>query len=342
MRWLVLAAIVGCSAADAQPRALDPSPEACATCHEDVANEWRTSMHARAWTDPVFRAEYDARPAESCRGCHAPASSAPARSTGIDCASCHVQGGEVLATTISDEGQRAHAMRLAPALRDETACAGCHQFDFTDDGVHDPNEALQNTVVEHRGSTAFARGETCTSCHMRKGGGHAFAGIHDPEQLARAVEVELIATRSAGTIDVDVRVRGAKIGHAFPTGDVFRSGVLRVCTSAAHCEEIVMQRWLARTIDPDRGGFHVRTVEDTRVPPPGQGELVEALQLPDDGSDALAWDLSLHRLPRERAIAAGLAPDLVTRRVAHGRARVTLPTGGGHAAGDRGVVARGL
>lgn len=342
MRWLGLAALVGCNAADAQPRALDPSPDACASCHEDVAKEWRSSMHAQAWSDPVFRAEYDARPAESCRDCHAPPSSAPGRSTGIDCASCHLQGGEVLATKLSDEGQRAHAMRIAPTLQDERACAGCHQFQFTDDGVHDPSEALQSTIAEHRSSDAFARGETCTSCHMRKGGGHGFAGIHDPEQLARAVEVELVATRSNGTIDVDVRVRGAKIGHAFPTGDVFRSGVLRVCTHAARCEEIVMQRWLARTIDPDHRGFHVRTVEDTRVPPPGQGELVEAIQLPDDGSDALAWELTLHRLPPERAIAAGLGAELVTRSVAHGRVRVTLPVGGGHEEGDRGAVARGL
>ena len=342
MRALVLLALIGCNAADAQPRAIDPSPDACATCHADVANEWRTSMHAQAWSDPVFRAEYDARPTESCRGCHAPERSAPGRDTGIDCASCHLREGEVLATHITDEGMRAHPMRIEPTLQDERACAGCHQFQFSDDGVHDPGEALQSTIVEHRSSDAYARGETCTSCHMHKGGGHTFAGIHDPEQLARAVEVDIVATRNDGTIDVDVRVRGAKIGHAFPTGDVFRSGVLRVCTNATRCEEIVMQRWLARTLDPDRKGFHVRTVEDTRVPPPGQGELVDAIQLPDDGSDALAWELVLHRLPAARAIEAGLAPDLVTRSVAHGRARVTLPAGGGHAARDRGAVARGM
>ncbi len=332
----VLAAACGDAGARAEPAtaqlprevpAIDPHPDSCARCHAEVAAQWRGSMHAHAWDDPVFRAEYDARPAQSCRDCHAPPSSAPGRSTGIDCASCHVAHGEVLATRVTAAGLAAHAMRVDARLSDERSCAGCHQFAFTDDGVHDPAEALQNTVEEHRASEAFARGETCTSCHMAEGGGHAFGAIHDPEQLARAVEVDVAARRHAGTIAVEVKVRGAAIGHAFPTGDVFRSAVLTVETERGASDELVMQRWLARTADADNRGFHVRTVDDTRVPPPGQGELVEQLELPDDGSNEVGWTLVLHRVPRERAQAAGLDPQQVTRAVAGGRARVTLVAG---------------
>jgi hypothetical protein len=296
--------------------AIDPTPQACATCHATVAEQWSASMHARAWDDPIFRREYDGNPDASCRDCHAPPTSAPGRSTGVDCAACHVRDGEVLAVHVTPEGTRAHPMRETPRLATPEHCGECHQFDFQDDGIHDPSEALQNTLVEYRGSEAHARGETCQLCHMERAG-HRFAGIHDPEHLARAVDVELSARRMGGAIDVDVRIAGADIGHAFPTGDVFRTAVLRVETSGGASDEIVMRRWLAQTIDPDGEDLHVRTVDDSRVPAPGQGELREALRLVDDGARELTWTLRLWRLPPDRA--AGIDPTLLVRDVSRGR-----------------------
>lgn len=307
---------------ETEARAVDPRPEACGRCHAEILAAWRTSMHARAWDDPVFRREYDAAPHASCRDCHAPPTSAPGRTTGIDCATCHLRDGEVLAAELSEAGARAHPLRHEPRLRTSEHCGDCHQFRFRDDGVHDPTEALQDTLAEHRRSDAFARGETCRSCHMRAGpdglAGHAFPGIHDPLMLASAVDVDVHARRAEGGIDVDVRVRGADIGHAFPTGDVFRSAVLRVHTPSGAASELVMQRWLARTADPDGEDLHVRTVDDTRVPPPGEGELTETLRLEDEGADRVEWSLVLHRLPPGRAAAARLDAGEVTRTVAGG------------------------
>jgi Cytochrome c554 and c-prime len=334
---LALAGLLGCSRASGEPAQpelarteLDRSPEACAVCHEEIAAQWRGSMHARAWDDPVFRRELEARPAPSCRGCHAPASSAPGRTTGVDCASCHVRDGEILASTVSSAGTRAHPMRLEPRLRTAESCAECHQFQFTDDGVHDPAEALQNTVVEHRDSESFARGEHCQACHMPELRGHAshgFPGIHDPEQLAGAVDVELTARHRGASIEIEVRVRGADIGHAFPTGDVFRSAVLRVYTDQ-DASEIVMQRWLASTVDADGTDLHVRTVDDTRVPAPGRGELREIVELHDAGATEIGWELLLHRVPPARAAVVGLTPEQATRRVQSGITPVLGPTTG--------------
>jgi hypothetical protein len=302
--------------------AVDPAPEACGRCHTAEWEAWRGSMHARAWDDPVFRLEYESRPAESCRDCHAPPSSAPGRRTGIDCATCHVHEGEILAVTISDEGTRAHPMRRAPELRTSENCGRCHQFAFIPDGVHDPSEALQNTLQEHYGSEAYARGQTCLSCHMPRGS-HAFPGIHDPVQLARAVEVEVAAARVATGIEVDVTIAGAEIGHAFPTGDVFRRAVLRVATASGANATIEMQRWLARSITEDGEDLLVRTVDDTRVPAPGQGVLRETLHLPDTAATAVTWELVLHRLPPERAGERGLDAAIVTRPVARGEVTVS-------------------
>jgi hypothetical protein len=331
-RLAALALLVACDAAEV-PRgatALDSSPQACARCHEAVAQQWASSLHAHAWDDPLFRREYDGNPAASCRDCHAPPTSAPGRTTGVDCATCHVRDGEVLAVHVTDAGTRAHPMRHEPRLQTAEHCGECHQFAFDDDGIHDPSEALQNTLVEYRGSDAHARGETCQSCHMRATqtgddafAGHAFPGLDDPEQLARAVDVDVQAQRSGGSVDVDVRITGADIGHAFPTGDVFRSAVLRVATPGGAQGEIVMQRWLAQTIDPDGEDLHVRTIDDTRVPAPGQGELRERLRLDDAVATELEWELLLWRVPPEHRTARGMDPAELVRVVSRGRARIS-------------------
>jgi len=320
--WGLLLALGACGEAargEAGP-ALDLSPDACAGCHAEAADSWRTSMHARAWDDPVFRREYEGRPHEACRDCHAPVTSAPGRATGIDCAACHVRGGEVLAGEVSAAGLRAHPMRAAPELRAPEFCGQCHQFAFIADGVHAPDEALQNTLIEYYASSADARGLSCVSCHM-PAGSHAFPGIHDPRQLARALKVDVAARRVAGGIDVAVTLEGADIGHSFPTGDVFRRAVLRVSTPNGVSAELEMQRWLARTADEEGEASHVRTVDDTRVPPPGQGVLRETLHLQDAEATEVVWEVVLHRLPPARAAAAGLGPEVVTRFVAGGQAR---------------------
>jgi hypothetical protein len=231
---------------------------------------------------------------------------------------CHVRDGEILAAEPSAAGMNAHPVRRAPELATPEHCGQCHQFAFRDDGMHDPEEALQNTLGEFYGSDASRRGKTCQSCHMTAGS-HAFPGIHDPQMLARAVNVEVLARRTGSGIEVDVALRGADIGHAFPTGDVFRRAVLRVRTSSAE-DELELQRWLARTTDPDGEDLHVRTVDDTRVP--ARGLLQETLQLPDDGATSVTWDLVLHRVPPTRAKEAGLDADVVTRLVAQGEATV--------------------
>src|SRR5580693_2517646 len=44
----------------------------CEGCHEDIAREWRASMHAQADTDPIYRRALAIEPLPFCRGCHAP------------------------------------------------------------------------------------------------------------------------------------------------------------------------------------------------------------------------------------------------------------------------------
>ena len=302
-------------------RAIDARPAACGECHPDVVADWQTSVHAQAWTDPVFRAEYDPAPAASCRNCHDPPARAP-DTHGIDCATCHVRDGQVLATGTSPEAAAAHPITVEPTLASVDACAGCHQFQFSDDGVHDSAEALQDTVAEWRTSVAAGEGRTCLDCHM-PAGSHRLPGASDPTLLAGAVDVAITAERAAGgTIVAEVELRGDEIGHAFPTGDVFRQGRLTLRTDAGARETVVLQRWLARTADPDHAASHVRTVDDTRVPPPGTGVLRERVELANSEDSARAtaitWTLELHRLPPKQARERGLDPALTVIPVAAG------------------------
>ncbi len=74
----------------------------CEHCHEDIAAEWRDSLHAQAWTDPAFQRSYEREQKAFCRSCHAPESdpavgevSEAAAHVGVGCVSCHVPGESV-------------------------------------------------------------------------------------------------------------------------------------------------------------------------------------------------------------------------------------------------------
>ncbi len=287
----------------------------CAGCHAGHDAQWRMSGHARAWVGAVFQAEYARNPAPSCRGCHAPTTAA-APERGIDCATCHVQGDEILAVRVTSAGALAHPLRAAAGLAGVDACAGCHQFQFVDDGVHDPRESLQDTVREWQRSR-FGPGSpgshTCQRCHMPSTASaelprtdHRLRGPGDAALLAGAVTVTGRARRVGDDIEVQVDLRGARIGHAFPTGDIFREAALEVYTDAGARDRVVLKRWLARTLDDDGDDHHLRVVDDTRVPPPGDGAWHEQLTLADQTATRVNWRLRLHRLPPAVARARGL------------------------------------
>ena len=45
----------------------------CAVCHKEFYDEWRTTIHSQAWTDPYFQVDwkFDGSP-QNCRNCHTP------------------------------------------------------------------------------------------------------------------------------------------------------------------------------------------------------------------------------------------------------------------------------
>lgn len=84
---------------------------------------------------------------------------------------------------------------------------------------------MQLTVTEHRESP-FASTRDCVSCHM-PAGSHRFDVSRNVTLLRNAL-LTTIARSGVDSSSVDVRLTPTAVGHAFPTGDMFRRVVVRV------------------------------------------------------------------------------------------------------------------
>jgi Cytochrome c554 and c-prime len=51
----------------------DLGAKTCATCHQDFYEEWRTTIHSKAWTEPYFQTDWQFDNSQHvCRNCHTP------------------------------------------------------------------------------------------------------------------------------------------------------------------------------------------------------------------------------------------------------------------------------
>lgn len=260
----------------------------CVQCHSDIAAEWRSSLHRRSWEDTVFQSAYAVEPLAFCRGCHAPAS-APERlpgdeaaRNGVDCVTCHVQNGGIVGPG-EHVANALHPVFADARLATEAACGGCHQFDFPAASRQVVPQAMQNTVAEHAESR-FAD-TPCQSCHMplvQTGGAahhrHDFSVIGDPAMIRSAA---IVRAALVGVNQVEVAVFANAVGHAFPTGDMFRRLEVRADVldaggkTSRTLRPVVLSRRFADK--PRRGagadlGFQRVQIGDDRVAPPGAGD----------------------------------------------------------------------
>jgi hypothetical protein len=221
----------------------------CEGCHAEIAFEWRESLHARAHSDPVYQRALAIEPLAFCQGCHAPEANPhepvpeAAAALGVACVTCHLLGDDIVGGAHERSSTLDLASSLAPhpVVRDgrlgaTSACAGCHEFEFPDRGARTRPELMQATVSEHARSPE--RDTACADCHMPKLAGnrphrsHRFVGGRDENFVRGAVSVTAVRT-APSTLRVSLAPR--RLGHAFPTGDLFR----RVEVSA----EVVGVEW---------------------------------------------------------------------------------------------------
>lgn len=302
----------------ARPEALAANA-ACERCHAQEAATWRTSLHAQAWTDPVFQRSFDLEPSSFCRDCHAPESATPA--LGVACVTCHDPGGtgSVLAAESAAParaGAAPHRVVRERAFAGAGACASCHEFAFPDASARGGSgDRMQRTMSEHVASRFADR--SCASCHMPKlaegGRGHGFAVASDPAMLRRALVTRV--TREDESVAFDLAP--GDVGHAFPTGDLFRRLVLVAevigddYQLVAHAEHPLGRRF--RFEPGAHGGKVQREIADERV----QGAKHVDLRIgPLARGREIAWRIEWQRVQSMREDEAVIADTVV---VAEGR-----------------------
>ena len=299
----------------------------CARCHDEIAAEWQTSLHRRAWQNDYFLRSYATERQALCRGCHAPSadpSAEPplaAREVGVGCTTCHVVAGGIVGARAVDPaggpgpahpGQSGpapgHAVLGDPRLATAAACGACHDFPFPDDPAG-AGPRQQDTLGEHRRSAAADK--PCQSCHMPvatgKGGAphrdHSFRVQGDPDMLARAVRVTGAALRGG---QLALSLAPGDIGHAFPTDDVFRRAEVRATplNAAGHPLGPAATLVLGRTFGPapEDGGPARVLRSDTRL----SGDRILTFSVPAAAS-RVRYSIVWQRLPPSLAERLGMS-----------------------------------
>lgn len=316
VRGALIAALLGCAPPspiaapapsavsapfDAGDRRAEDAPtfRRCDRCHVRIAAEHGRTLHARAATDPLFLREVERVPDRTfCDRCHGVDEDPP----GIGCGACHDRDGAIVSASAS--GSAPHEVLVDPAIGTDALCARCHQFDFPGR----PGERMQRTLDE-----AAAMGEArapCASCHLPHD-----ARI-DEDELARALRVSVRATRVGDRVRVRFVLRPGDVGHAVPTGDLYRNLEVRAWPSGAPSRARL--ETLSRRLAIGPGGPH--EVGDVRVPPTG-ARLV-TLELPAAETSRVAWSIDWLALPRARGERSTLPEGWWVRRMRDGVVRV--------------------
>ncbi len=251
----------------------EPTAANCIACHPEEGAQWHSSRHSVSLTNALFQADYAAESLPLCLDCHAP----DGTDEGVSCVTCHVDSGQIRSLTVS--GTAPHPSRVDPELNRSSFCARCHDFNFT--AVH-PGGTLAWTDTPMQATfqewVAWGGEESCQDCHMKQG--HDFSGAHSPALLTEAISVEAKGH--------ELRITSLGVGHAAPTGDLFRHMTLQVRVAG---EAWVVAGWIGRrytaVFDVARGDYVPELVSDTRLHP---GETVTVV-VPDAMS---AWRLVYH------------------------------------------------
>jgi hypothetical protein len=281
----------------------------CERCHVQIAEQWRESLHARSHTDAVYQRALAIEPLAFCQACHAPEADLGAEVPphvgilGVACVTCHLLGSDVVAAAQPRQSTR-HVSH--PVLRDATfgtaaACGACHEFAFPDRSARRTPELMQSTLSEHAQSPR--RDESCADCHMPRIAGlrsHLFSGGRDAGLVASAVAVT--ATRTATGVRVTLAPRA--LGHAFPTGDLFRR--LEVSAEALGDEWQVLaeaRRYLTRHWQRSRRGpFGVMLREVTSDDRPLASNIDVELELGTAAAGRpIGWRVAYQRVEHPRS-----------------------------------------
>ncbi|MCK5347228.1 MAG: hypothetical protein KAR20_27655, partial [Candidatus Heimdallarchaeota archaeon] len=163
------------------------NPRSCIPCHKTIYDEWFNSYHRYAHEDIIFRFSMVFKDGKAgipwCENCHIsestlevdplkqPVSRRDAKSAlrlgdGIDCASCHRRGNQIVGKHGTNIGCKAVGDSNFGTPK---YCGGCHSS-FLPKTIHEYEEWLQNPKP-------VSIKKTCVQCHMPNIAGSKLDGI---------------------------------------------------------------------------------------------------------------------------------------------------------------------
>ncbi len=129
------------------------SAKECAACHQEFYDEWQTTIHSKAWTEPYFQTDWKFDGSQhSCRLCH----------TALD----RQQPEKVLGYRDTDKWDPIveNNPDFDPVLQHEgVTCAACHYRDGKIVGV------IGNTNAPHPTKKLEDPNQVCVRCHVVEG-----------------------------------------------------------------------------------------------------------------------------------------------------------------------------
>lgn len=188
-----------------------------------------------------------------------------------------------------DSISTAHAVAYSSLHSSSAVCAPCHEY------KNASGFPVLTTYSEWWKNSSYAKaGKQCQSCHMYRVAGdvvdprvartqhaqinlHEMPGSHSLEQLTRAIEAQLFASREGDNVRVRVDLENQLAGHYFPTGSPLRQLILEVRADSYGGRQFREERVLTRKVVDQHGTVlarehfvflkGTRAISDTRLEP---------------------------------------------------------------------------
>lgn len=304
----------------------------CAPCHQVVYDNWRQSRHRVAFTNELYHDSHSREPSAWCVNCHAPftepgsdpldLSKRVQSEDGISCNVCHVRAGKVITGKIPkpQKGTPAHDYISEPKMATAAFCESCHEFNFPSadskpaagSNFRYSDLPMQSTHSEWK-TSGFAQGP-CQNCHLfgESPQSHRFPGGHDLANLRQALKVECERSEDG---KLRVRLYTLGVGHAFPTGDLFRTLRLSLYSGKTLVTELALGKRFENHAPP-RNEMHRPNkilTEDSTIPAPVTGEFVSLKDYLIDwpaASQQVRYELRLDYLHPHNALVSHLKSSL--------------------------------
>ncbi len=231
------------------------SAQECGACHQTIYEEWKSTIHSKAWVDPYFRADfvYDGS-AQICLNCHIPLENQQEnlvvgfndtdylqpilkpnpnfdkelQNEGVTCAVCHVEGNTIIGPRKIDDAP--HQVKKDARFSDGSGvCKRCHLVQ----GARWDNFMKLPPCGNFAEIAETGKKADCVKCHMphvtranvegdakRKSGRHLFRGGHDQAMVKSGLKFNLVDLSKAGGKHKKYRLDITNVGadHRIPTG----------------------------------------------------------------------------------------------------------------------------